>query len=460
VKKILIIGAGKTGKAAVDFLEKKGKEFVIYDDKVQYVGPYSTVKIQEIDWENIESIMLSPGVVNWPKIHPVIEMSQRYPIGIFSDLDMLYHNNPSSYFLGITGSQGKTTTHDFLYKFLSKTDNQWVMGGNNGIPVLSLPQGGKKYLLEVSMQQSVINKSILFDMMIFTNFFDTHQEVGNFHYRFFSKFKPLLRSNFKRQKFIIGDFPKGLIQQLENDLDPQHSIILLSYNYHIPEDCAKFKNYLYIGKDNDSYYFQYEIHGIKASIAIDSSIAYNLIAVENFAFAFVVAHLLEIDTSVLLQSIREYTIIKDRISLVKTFTNMNDAVIQYFNCSKCTNIIAFNTVAEYIQNKIKNSENIFLIGGVLNSSVNNLVHPLLFKAHAIYLYGNSQEEIGNFLQGKGFPKERIFFFTNMKESTKAVKEYSAKITVNCNVFLTPCCQSFDEFQDFQERGVVFTELVN
>ena len=458
------MGAGRTGKAAANFLREKGKNFLIYDDKVEKMDDYPMVKMDQINWENIEMIVMSPGILNWPTLHPVIEKARAYPIAIFSDMDILYHNNPSAYFLGVTGSQGKSTIHDFLYKLLKIKEEQWEMGGNNGIPVLSLPQKKSNYLLEISMQQSYITQSLLFDMVIITNFFDTHHEFGNYYHRLAAKFKQLQRANFKLQNFIIGDFPKGLVEKLGNDVDMEKTIVVISHKEHSMEDYNKWKNCLYIGQEEASYYFQYKIHGEEEKIAISSSLIYNLIAIENCAFAFIAAKLLGVQLGEFMETLSNYTIIKNRITLEHTFYDANGTQVRYFNCSKCTNTQGLYVTSQYIQNKIedksRSSSNIFLIGGVLNSPIENLINPFILRGDSIYLYGASKEEISKFLQENHFPQDKIFLLTNMKEATKMAREKAEQRGVNLDVFLIPCCPSFDEFKDFEERGKVFAELVS
>jgi UDP-N-acetylmuramoylalanine--D-glutamate ligase len=442
--KILIIGYGRTGKSTEQFLKNKNIEYVIFDD---FANNGIIGDPHKIPWNDINLAILSPGIPTWDQLPPVVILCRKKGIPIVSDMDMFYKYHSDKNFIAITGSQGKTTLHDAIYKFMEKEKASVSAGGNNGIPVLSL-EPKDEILLEVSMQQLFLNQWILFNMGIFINFVDTHQEFGDFFHRLSAKRRLFIRSKDLDQRFIIGDFPKG-IQRFLGTAIKEKDIIIYSDNFHSWHDVTG-NNYVFvkfIDHDN-SHNIIYNIDDKKGEFMI-KDYGFNLISQENlgvlWAFCCLKGYT---DEDKFINFLKDYQLVDHRISLIREVGKF-----KFFNSSKCTNGFALKTLKKYINYKHP-GKNYWILGGVLNSPIENFDNQ--WDKDHIYIYGKDGPKIYEFLKSK---YDKIVLKDNLEEIIKEIQKDLQEEKEIINVLLTPGCQSFDQFKDFEHRGITFKTLI-
>jgi UDP-N-acetylmuramoylalanine-D-glutamate ligase len=134
-KRVLILGYGKTGKSAAAFFKGVGAGVVIFDD--QHGNEDGCLSdISAIDFDNIAFVVQSPGI---PINHPVDIEAKRRDITIFSDIDIFMQATPNALHIGITGTNGKSTTTALIGHVLKKFFKHVFVCGNIGSPVLSVP---------------------------------------------------------------------------------------------------------------------------------------------------------------------------------------------------------------------------------------------------------------------------------------------------------------------------------
>jgi UDP-N-acetylmuramoylalanine--D-glutamate ligase len=136
----LLLGSqGKTGKSVEKFI----KNLATFDDSYSH----------DIDWENISQVIQSPG---FPFNHPVALEARSRHIPIRTDIDLFFESRPHASVIGITGTNGKSTTTAWVTYVLQKHGFHAVMGGNIGIPVLDLPES-EVYVFELSSYQLALS---------------------------------------------------------------------------------------------------------------------------------------------------------------------------------------------------------------------------------------------------------------------------------------------------------------
>ena len=156
-KSIGIFGLAKTGTSAYESLKDSNK-VVCFDDSAKNIDSFITKfgpsAINDIDnpcWTNLDYIILSPGVpISFPKPHKIVEIASSHNIPLISDIDVLYLTNRESFYIAITGTNGKSTTTSLIGHILS--DANYAVAGNIGIPALSV-SGRPGYILELSSYQ-------------------------------------------------------------------------------------------------------------------------------------------------------------------------------------------------------------------------------------------------------------------------------------------------------------------
>ena len=161
-KKLAVFGLGIAGKSIVNALTSSGVETYVWDDNEKSVADLSDAKnlikqhYNEMPWAEIDYLVLSPGVpLYFPAPHPVVEVAKKNDVNIICDIELLYLSNPDSLYIGITGTNGKSTTTSLLYEALKENGKKVEMGGNIGVPVGDLSNLGTDgiYVLELSSYQ-------------------------------------------------------------------------------------------------------------------------------------------------------------------------------------------------------------------------------------------------------------------------------------------------------------------
>ena len=152
-KKIGIFGLGISGISSFDFLQENAQKTICWDDsetnrnkvEQQYLLPLS-----DPVWQTLDMIIISPGI---PGSHAIFSLASKYNILISSDIELFLETNYDSEIIVITGTNGKSTVTSLIGHILQESKLDYHIGGNIGLPVLSLPQHAKGYILELSSFQ-------------------------------------------------------------------------------------------------------------------------------------------------------------------------------------------------------------------------------------------------------------------------------------------------------------------
>jgi UDP-N-acetylmuramoylalanine--D-glutamate ligase len=180
----LILGLARSGKATADYFDQIGEAYVLYDDHAQSYGDKSVLNsLADIAWDAIKCVIQSPGVpFSYPKPHPVTAAALARNIPIKTDIDLFNTaRDKSAPCIGITGTNGKSTTTALVTHILNAAGRNAVMGGNIGVPVLSLfgdsivtNPAVTDYVLELSSFQLETTHRIDLDIAVITNIGDDH----------------------------------------------------------------------------------------------------------------------------------------------------------------------------------------------------------------------------------------------------------------------------------------------
>jgi UDP-N-acetylmuramoylalanine--D-glutamate ligase len=151
-KTIFILGLGKTGLSAAQSFRAVGAMLFGWDDGAaarESAKDFLTVKPAD-ELPPCDAIFVSPGI---PESHSAFFFTRDLPR--LNDVDLLYEAHPKAHYIGITGTNGKSTTTALMAHVLTQADVPHQMGGNIGVPVLSLnpPKSGERVVLELSSYQ-------------------------------------------------------------------------------------------------------------------------------------------------------------------------------------------------------------------------------------------------------------------------------------------------------------------
>lgn len=197
MQKALIWGYGVSGKATEKLLKKyhpSWEYFITAKDLIDHPG---YIKEEDIVFEDFDKIILSPGVVLSKKINQFVQ----------SDVDFAFEHITKSIFIGITGSNGKTSVRNYLGLFLQSLGYRVFIGGNSGVPLAEGIMSSSYYdfyVCEISSYQLEHIHTLKPNLIIFTNLSYTHKD----RYSSFEKYKEAKWNIFKNateKTFVVSE---------------------------------------------------------------------------------------------------------------------------------------------------------------------------------------------------------------------------------------------------------------
>ncbi|HUH83210.1 MAG TPA: Mur ligase family protein, partial [Stellaceae bacterium] len=181
-KQVAVLGLARSGLATAAALRRGGARVLAWDDAR---GPRETaaatgvpiVDLAERGLDGIAALVLSPGIAHrFPKPHPVAAQARAGGVPILGDIELLALSCREARFVGITGTNGKSTTTALIAHILECAGRRVAVGGNLGTAALSLPPLGANgvYVLEMSSYQLELTESLACDVAVLLNITPDH----------------------------------------------------------------------------------------------------------------------------------------------------------------------------------------------------------------------------------------------------------------------------------------------
>lgn len=446
-RSISVIGLGRSGTAIARLANYLGSKVFISDDSSsqsvkENLKSLKSIGVQgEIDGHsnkifNTDLIVISPGVA---ADSPIVLEAQKRGIKVIGEIEFagLFTN---SSIIGVTGSNGKSTTVHALVKMCQSEEINGVLAGNVGFPfsdkVLEELQnpacteeiGDPKlvYILEISSFQmefiEIFHPHISIFLNISPDHLDRHKTFDNY-----LAAKLRLAENQTEQDYIIFNADdRILVDALKKHkakkitFSPKYSdksIYSVNNSNVINKEYAKLTKLVNIGLPGR--------HNL-----------YNLLAAASGA------HCLGISDARIADVMRSFKGIPHRLENIATIDG-----IEYINDSKATNIDAVKVAIESFEKPI-----ILILGGLAKG--NDFAELLQFKnkIKCIVAYGNAKEIICEELSS-------TFEVSKIELLQDAVQLSNQKAENGEIVLLSPGCASFDQFKNFEDRGIKFTQWV-
>ena len=402
-KKIGIYGLGRTGISCFNALNSLAKKILCYDDNIK-----QRIDITPLNkWYDLDYIIVSPGIaLHYPKKHRIVTLAEKLKIPLFSDIDLLSMELPSSYYIGITGTKGKSTTAAVLHHILQGAKKDFLLGGNIGIPCLDLKKASG-YILELSSFQLELASKLRLSIAVILNIKQDHLDR-------YSSFE-----DYKNTKYKI----LGLVKK--------NGIVILNIDDKELHD-------LYKKLKNNNYY---RIIPISMNNILKSNI--------NILAAKTVASFMRINMADINSSVKSFSCLPHRMEYLGKYKN-----IHFYNDSKATTPCS----ARYALSKLKNIY--WIAGGILKVRDIGETDSYIANVERAYFFGSDKNRLKKIF----YNQVPIMLVENMKEAfTNATKD-SLLDSAECNIILSPMCSSFDQFSNAEERGLTFIkyykELVN
>jgi len=457
MKKFVVYGLGISGISTAKALIAKKFEIIATDDNQKIIND-DILKYPEINFKNYEQISFdkdtiisfAPGIpLFYPKPHKILEICQKTQAKLTCDIEIFYElNHQNNNFIGITGTNGKSTTTALTGFVFEKLQIDSKIGGNIGIPCFDLPQEQTdfNYILEVSSYQLDLLSKTQFNIACLLNITPDHiDRHGTFENYIKSKKRIFLNQNFKDFAIINTDNIHSfkVFDELKSNKNFKANLIEISTS-KVPENgIAVIENKVFINLEN--YKYEFEINPILKGKHNHQNIACTLaIVCCNFIKK---TQLSKEKIEQIIKIIEEFKGLKHRMQLVAKING-----ISFINDSKATN-------AESTENALKSYENIFwIVGGKAKDGGINSLKSYFSKIKKAYLIGEASDDFAKFFDQNLVKYEKCQTLKNAFD--KALIDAKISNIIEKNIILSPACASLDQWKNFEERGDFFCNLVN
>ena len=444
-KKVLLVGLAKTGISTIKHLNKLGANVIVNDikdeeklkdilnelsglDNVEYILGYHPQNVDDIDMT-----VVSPGV---PLDLPFILKLKSKNIEIIGEVELAYRLSQNPTFIGITGTNGKTTTTSLVGEIFKKANKDTYIVGNIGNPVIDT--------VGVANEDSVLVT-----------------ELSSFQLESIDTFKPHVSAilNFTEDHLNRHHTMKAYMEAKARIFENQDSEDFCILNYDDKDvrnlSCnVKAKKIFFSRKEclNSGIYLDKEENIV---INIDKEITllnkdelslpgnHNL---ENCMAAAAIAYVCNINIDTIREVLKTFAGVAHRQEFVR---NLNG--IMFVNDSKATNPdSSIKAVQSY------NKPIVLIAGGMdKQSSFDEFLDAAKEHVYALVLLGETAQKIKECAQNKGF--NNITVVKDMKEAVNTSYQIAKEGDV---VLLSPACASWDMYKSFEVRGIDFKDNVN
>jgi UDP-N-acetylmuramoylalanine--D-glutamate ligase len=440
-----VIGLGKTGVCVARYFIEHQIPFLAWDDspalqeKIQLMGG-AIVDPNKAPWPIIEVLILSPGIpTTFPTPHIAVQKAKQYDIPYMGDVEYWYQRiqNLGYRYVGITGTNGKSTTHNMVDNILSAANIPHFSGGNSGVPVMESPKlsVGAIINLEMSSYQLDILDTMSFDAGVILNITPDHLDRhGSMEHYISSKQTQIERVKVGGLK-VIGIDCEYSAQAYDSLVRSGHvDIIPISANQILSDGVYTIGDQVISAEEDKTI--------ILGQIPENLPGAHNA---QNVMAALLVCRYLGVSVKDFFKLLPKYSGLDHRQERVlETLTAV------FINDSKATN-------ADATLPALKTYSNIYwIVGGIAKEEgVVPLLHHLQ-NVEKIFLIGDSSKRFQEELKGI---KQTVIVANTLNEVLRLISEDLKYIDHKVTVLLSPACASQDQFQNFEHRGRVFKELV-
>lgn len=440
MKRLVVLGGGESGVGTAILGKQKGYE-VFVSDKGEIKEKYKKVLFQnEIDWEekqhteskilNADVVMKSPGIPD--KVTLVQELLKK-GIPVISEIEFAAQFTKAT-IVGITGSNGKTTTTLLTHHLLKDEINVGIAGNIGDSFAEQVAEGNyKNYVLELSSFQldGIVNFKP--HIAVITNISEDHLDRYEYRYENYIASKFRITKNQTAEDYLIYDADDEEIEKYLNSHKVKATLIPFSLT-------KKLKQGVCLDNDNIKLTINEEIITMPVkNIALEGK--HN---VKNAMASAAVANLLKIRKATIRESLSNFQGVEHRLENVLKIQN-----VQYINDSKATNINAVFYALDSMQ-----SPTVWIVGGVdKGNDYTELLSLVNEKVKAIVCLGKDNEKIKNVF------RNTVETLVETESITEAVKMAYKLAEKGDNVLLSPACASFDLFENYEDRGRQFKAAI-
>ena len=440
-QKIFVLGLGLSGNSAIRALEKGGSIVSAWDDNDLVRNNYiesgrNLTNPKDISIEDFNALILSPGIdIKKSPQRDFICEARKKKIPIISDIqlfmDEVSHRGRENKIIMLTGTNGKSTTAMMIYHILKKLGKKVQVGGNigtRGVLDFDLSNDAIIFIIELSSYQIELSPNIKPDIAMLLNIspdhLDRHGSMREYINIKFDIFKQQdkndisiisLDSDITSDEIKKRHFKSNLISY-RNDVMGESEIAELNFNGEV---------------------IKFDIHSQSNACLVSHP--------SNITACIACLHAMGIDFESYQLYFDSFRGLNHRTEFIQKYKN-----IQYINDSKATN-------ADATKQALTSYKNIYwILGGKEKYGGISGITGYFSQIKKAYLIGESAVSLGKTLSNSKIDYENCLTLRNaVKKSTDDAEKSRSEVTV----LFSPSCASFDQYKNFEERGMEFVAIV-
>ncbi len=452
---VAVMGLGKTGLSAALSLSHAGVQVWAWDDNAtsrlnaENIG-IPIVDLNSVPLDNVNFIIWSPGIPHtYPTPHPIAERARASGVPIVCDIDVLCRVQDKADYIGVTGTNGKSTTTALIGHTL-KEFRPAQIGGNIGVPVLDLDpmEGEGTYVLELSSYQTELAPSFSPMGVVFLNITPDHlYRHGGLQGYIDAKKKIFSNPSMGQRKPIAvisidTEDCFDIAEELEDD--NVWTVIPVSTQKKLDKGVYVEDGQLYEVREEEPIF----ITDLKSFKHLRGQHNH-----ENIACAYaVIRQIYGYEPQKIIEAMASFGGLPHRQFLVKTING-----IPYINDSKATNADATARALACFRRIY------WILGGQPKEGGLNGLEDYMDRIEGAYLIGEAAPQFAEWLAARNVP----FAQCGTLEVALAAAHLDAQMNRDAPaldgagvVLLSPACASWDQFKSFEHRGDVFSDLVH
>jgi UDP-N-acetylmuramoylalanine--D-glutamate ligase len=448
-REVALFGLARSGLAATRALVAGGARVCAWDD-----NPASRAAAAEIgvsvedfnarDWRNFAALVLSPGVpLYFPKPHRMVEMARSIGVPVLGDVELFARAvNALALFarpkvIGVTGTNGKSTTTALIGHILKEAGRDVRVGGNIGTGVLDLEplHAGAHYVLELSSFQLDLTDSLRCAAAVFLNLTPDHLDRHGNMQNYLAAKKRIFHNQGAGDWAIVGVDDAAGQQTCTELISAGRQVAPISAGQALGRGVSAIGGKLYdaLGGRPESFF---ELARAEALPGRHNA--------QNIAAAYAAARVMGLAPQEIAQGIKSFPGLAHRLERCGEADG-----VRFVNDSKATNAdAAAQALAAY--------ERVYWIaGGKPKDGGIEALAKFFPKIAKAYLIGEAAGDFAKSLDGRA-PYAQCG--TMEKAVAQAFRDARGGADKSAIVLLSPACASFDQFRDFEERGDRFKAL--
>ena len=436
-KKVLVLGLAKSGESAARLLDKLGAIVTVNDSKPFEENPAAQGLLEEgikvvtgghplelLD-EDFALMVKNPGI---PYSNPMIKKALDKGMPVWTEVELAYLISEAP-IVGITGSNGKTTTTTMIGQVLTAAGQNGLLSGNIGYPASHVAQTATDkdtLVMELSSFQLIGIESFHPEIAVITNLMPTHIDYhGSFEAYVAAKWN--IQKNMTAADHLVLNFNQDLAKELAEKT--QASVVPFSTLEKV--DGAYLENGL--------LYFRGEAVMAADEIGVPGS--HN---VENALATIAVAKIRGVDNETIKETLSAFGGVKHRLQYADEING-----VKFYNDSKSTNILA----TQKALSGFDNSKVILIAGGLDRGNEFDELVPDIKGLKKMVILGQSAERVKRAADKAGV---EYVDATDIADATR--KAYHLAGTGDI-VLLSPANASWDMYPNFEVRGDLFLKTV-